>query len=130
MKLFNCLYTNTYRTCRRRGREVGNKGQGAQILASPLLLATHDFWLPRYNSSLYIFRPSDMPARKRTMTTSPRLLLSEDSNVINLGNSLHFKRLAERLCDKFDFRTVVARRTKNSFISQENIDLKSSKGFL
>ena len=59
------------------------------------------------------------------MTTSPRLLLSEDSNVINLGNSLHFKRLAERLCDKFDFRTVVARRTKNSFISQENIDLKS-----
>ena len=26
-------------------------GRGAQILAPPLLLATHDFWLPRYNSS-------------------------------------------------------------------------------
>ena len=27
------------------------RGRGAQIMASPLLLATHDFWLPRYNSS-------------------------------------------------------------------------------
>ena len=113
-------------------------GRGAQILAPPLLLATHDFWLPRYNSSPLDFQTFRHPCQEKDHDDFATLITvrrPEDSNVINLGNSLHFKRLAERLCDKFDFRIVVARRTKNiwilnSFILQENIGLKSSNGFL